>query len=748
MISAAEQKFSAHLTSLKERVSLKYGLNRRRTPVILQMEVTECGAASLAMVLAYHGRWVPLEELRSICGVSRDGARADSILTAARIFGLEADAYQAEPEHLTELPMPYIIHWDFGHFLVLEGVSKRYAWLNDPAVGPRRVSMEEFNDKFTGMVLGMEPGPDFQRGGKRPNFFRFMLGQLRHSKKALALLLATGLALVVPGILIPGFSRIFVDDVLLAGSTDWMRPLLVGVALTAVLRLFAMSLQLSSLRRLQRKLSITLMARILHHLLKLPMEFFAQRQTGDIVSRISASNSVSFLLANGLSVNVLNLVEVLFFAGMMALLDVQLAVICIGFSMLNLLALLVLGGRYEDLNRSLAMERGKLSAVSAQQVGKLEPIRASGFEDYSFAAYTGQQARYLTLQQQAGVYGALQSMVPSVTTALSNVVLFGLGAMKVMDGELTIGTLVAFQSLLMSFSAPITNLVQLAASIQATKGDMARLLDVFDYPLPTAEELPSTKDPQRWRTKGNSAVPAKLSGHIDIDGLVFGYAKLEKPLIESLSLKVEPGMRIAIVGASGNGKSTLARLLCGLYRPWRGSIRFDGQSVQTIRREIFAASVAFVDQDIGLFEGTLRDNITLWDSSVPDAVIHQALKDASVDTLVEGRPGGLSCTVEEGGKNFSGGERARIEIARALVGEPTILVLDEATSALDTLTEQRIDDALRRRGCTCIIIAHRLSTIRDSDEIILLEKGKDIERGNHEELIALGGAYHALVLKE
>jgi ABC-type bacteriocin/lantibiotic exporter with double-glycine peptidase domain len=394
--------------------------------------------------------------------------------------------------------------------------------------------------------------------------------------------------------------------------------------------------------------------------------------------------------------------------------------------------------RLENLNRSLAVERGKLYGNTISIVRTIETLKASGLEDHAFAGWAGFQAKVLNLSQRLGVISAAVDIFPVFFASLTTAVILSIGGARVIDGAMTIGSLVAFQSLAMSFSAPINALVQLAAGLQGVKADLTRLEDVFNYPAETATPLPVTTQP---------TMP-KLSGRIELRDIQFGYSPLEPPLIDGLSLALEPGMRIAVVGRSGSGKSTVGRLICGLIKPWSGEIRFDGRPLRDVPPDVFANSVAYVDQDIFLFEGTVRDNLTLWDPTVPEANLSQALKDASIHDEVAGRLGNFDCYVAEAGVNFSGGQRQRIEIARALVSNPTILVLDEATAALDPYTEQQIDDNLRRRGCACIIIAHRLSTIRDCDEIILLDNGKVAERGTHDELLAKAGAYAQLVAQE
>jgi NHLM bacteriocin system ABC transporter peptidase/ATP-binding protein len=706
----------------------------RATPSVLQMEAVECGAAALAIVLAFHGAWVPLEELRVACGISRDGSTASNIVMAARGYGLAAKGYRREPATLQDLPMPCILHWNFNHFVVLEGVRGTHAFINDPAEGRRRVTAEELDLAFTGVVLTMEPTPAFRRVGRRPQGWRLLLRELRGSRAALGLVAAVSLALVVPGIVIPGLTKVFVDEVLIQGATGWLVPLLIGMGLTALLRAVVTALQLSLTLRLQTKLAVVMTSRFLWHVTRLPMAFFAQRHAGDIASRNGVNEDIARLLSGGLASQVLGLVSLAFFAAAMAAYDLPLTGIAVGLSLLNLLVLRLIARRREDLSRRLAVERGKLVAVTVAAVRGIETLKASGLEDEAFAQWTGIQARALNAEQALGPSSTLLDVAPALLAGLTTAAILSVGSVRVIEGALTLGGLVAFQSLTASFSEPIGALVGQAGTIQVVRGGLDRLEDVYNYP---ADVLP--------RAPAEPSDPPRLAGRVELAGVSFGYAPLKPPLLTELSLSVEPGTRVALVGLSGSGKSTLGRLICGLNRPWSGQVLLDGKPLGEIPPDVFANSVAYVDQDIVLFEGTVRDNLTLWDPTISEADLSEALKDAAIHAEIVTRPGNYDCAVIEGGANFSGGQRQRLEIARALVGNPAVLVLDEATAALDPVTERVIDDNLRRRGCTCIIIAHRLSTIRDCDEIIVLDRGRIAERGRHEDLIARAGLYAHLV---
>ncbi|NVO17768.1 MAG: NHLP family bacteriocin export ABC transporter peptidase/permease/ATPase subunit [Rhodoplanes sp.] len=702
------------------------------------MEAVECGAAALAIVLAYHGAWIPLEQLRVACGVSRDGSKASNIVKAARGFGLAARGFRKEPTTLHELPMPCIIHWNFNHFVVLEGIDGDRIYINDPAMGRRKLDMTELDLAFTGVALAMEPTEAFRKVGSRPKGLRLLLRELRGSRSAVTLVIAVSLALIIPGIVIPGFTKVFVDEVLIQNNDTWLVPLLIGMGITALFRTTVAALQQSLLLRLQTKLSVVMISRFLWHVMSLPMDFFTQRHSGDISTRVATNDQIARLLSSGVVTNSLNLTSVVFFGAAMAFYDVLLAFIGVTLSLVNVAALKIISRRREDLSRSLAIEQGKLTGSAVGIVRSIESLKASGLEDEAFGHWAGIQAKSLNAEQQLGASSIFLDMLPTLLSGVTVAAILGIGGLRVIEGSLTLGGLVAFQSLMASFAAPITALVNQMGSFQTIKGGLERLEDVYNYPL-------------EKRTKHSletDAVRPKLAGRIELENVQFGYSVLEAPLLVDLSISIEPGTRVALVGPSGSGKSTLGRLVCGLYKPWSGDIRIDGRSLATIPADVFANSVAYVDQDIFLFEGTARDNLTLWDSTVTEPEISQALKDAAVHDEIAIRSGNYDCYVTEGGNNFSGGQRQRIEIARALVANPSIIVLDEATAALDPITEKAIDENLRRRGCTCVIIAHRLSTIRDCDEIIVLQQGRIVERGTHEHLLGLQGTYAQLVAQQ
>ena len=710
---------------------------RVKVPTVLQMEAVECGAASLAMILAYWGRYVPLEELRQACGVSRDGSKASNVLKAARRYGLEAKGYRKEPDTLKEMQLPVIIHWNFNHFLVLMGFQDGKVLLNDPAMGPRTVSEEEFDQSFTGVVMAFNPGADFLRGGEKPSILNALKKRLKGSEVALTYVILVGLALVVPGLLIPVFSKIFVDDILLANRQTWLVPLLLGMGLTGLLRGILTWIQRYYLLRLQTKIALATSGQFMWHVLRLPVEFFSQRSAGDISSRMQSNDKVAALLSGQLASNALNLVMIVFYFVLMVQYSLLLSLVGAVAAAVNMLYLRQVSQKRVDLNRMLQQDRGKIIGTAMSGLQVIETLKATGSESDFFAKWSGYQAKALNAEQQIGVTNQYLSAIPVFLSAITNTVVLVMGGFIILNGGMTIGGLVAFQSLMTSFMTPVTGLVGLGGQLQEVEADMNRLDDVLKYPVD-----------EQARDKGQvspAGVPGKLAGQVDLRNVSFGYSPLDPPLIEDFNLVLKPGQRVALVGGSGSGKSTVAKLISGLYKPWSGEILLDGRARRDIPRVALAGSLAVVDQDISMFRGTIRDNITLWDETVSDLDVVRAAKDACIHDDITSRPGGYDSLLSEGGGNFSGGQRQRLEIARALAGNPSILVMDEATSALDPLTEKLVDENIRRRGCTCVIVAHRLSTIRDCDEIIVLDKGKIIQRGSHEELMATGGYYAGLI---
>lgn len=710
---------------------------RRKTPTVLQMEAVECGAASLCMILGYHGRIVPLEECRAECGVSRDGSKASNVLKAARKYGLEAKGFKYELDDLFGLEYPCILFWNANHFVVLEGFRGEKVYLNDPAQGPRVISMEELDASFSGVVLTFAKGPDFKPGGEKPSLAGALRRRLIGSEAALSFVLLCGLFLVVPGLVIPTFSRIFVDEFLVAGRATIVKPLLVGMAVTLVLQGFLTWLQQHFLLRLETKLALQTSSNFFNHILRLPVGYFAQRFAGEIGSRVAINDKVASVVSGKLATTAIDCFMIVFYAALMARYSVGLTATVIGVALLNVVAIRVVARVRIDASRRLMADKGKLQGTAMNGLKMIETLKATGGEAEYFARWAGYQAKALRAEQHLRTLSDMTSVVPIFVGTLVTGTVLLMGGLRVMDGELTVGLLVAYQALTGGFTKPLGSLVNFGSTLQELEADLNRLDDVLRYPqdpLYTQDERADTGD-QRL----------KLSGRIELTDVTFGYSPLEKPLIENFNLSIQPGQRIALVGGSGSGKSTAAKLISGLYQPWSGEVRFDGVPRDQLPRRLLSNSIGMVDQEIFLFAGTIRENITMWDGTIPAGRVTEAARDGAIAEVIEQRDGGYNGWVGEGGGNFSGGQRQRLEIARSMVGHPTILILDEATSALDPTTEAIVDDALRRRGCTCIIIAHRLSTIRDCDEIVVLQRGKIVQRGTHEEMKDVEGPYADLI---
>ena len=720
-----------------DRIKKFFEKSRVKVPTILQMEATECGAASLSMILAHYELWLPLEKLRQECGVNRDGSKASCVIRAARNRGCNANGYKWNADRLREVAeFPMIIHWEFNHFVVLEGIKGDTVYLNDPAMGRRTVKWNDFRTSYTGVALRIVPNENFKPEGRRYNIFKAVAEKLAQDKWAVLFILLLNLGMIIPGLASPVFSQIFLDDILTRKHPDWMFNFCLAMTVSWVVCGAMSWLQAVILTRWQRKLTLADSSSFFWHLLRLPMNFFNQRFAGEVASRVNYNESIAGVLSGPAATAVLNLLVAIFYLLLLLQYNVTLTIIGVAFSSINIIVFFALRRHLTDMNMKIQQDAGKGYGVTMNGLSMIETIKANGNETDFFAKWAGYKAKVLAASQDVALWQMTATIIPTLLGGINGALIMTLGGFSIMDGAMTAGMFMAFQNLMGSFQAPVNALLGLGSTLQSTEMQMQRLDDVRRYEV----------DDLNCRDEEVSDKPVeRLSGDLELRNIDFGYSPLEKPLLSKFSLHIEPGHWVAVVGASGSGKSTVAKIVTGIYEEWSGEVLFDGKIRREIPRAAIVNSVAAVDQDIFQITGTITENLTLFDSSVEKAEVIRAAQDACIHEDILQLDKGYDSEVSEGGLNFSGGQRQRLEIARALAVNPSLLILDEATSALDPMTEQTVLENIRRRGCSCLIVAHRLSTIRDCDEIIVLEQGVVVERGTHREMIQHDGAYRRLI---
>lgn len=706
-----------------------------KTPTIFQMEATECGAASLSMVFAYFGKNIPLEQMRIETGVSRDGCNAGNIMRCAKKYGLECHGYRKELDGLKNVQTPCIIHWNFNHFVVFEGFKGKYAYINDPAVGRRKLSIEELDDAFTGVVLTFKPTSDFKKEKKKNTLIKFVGNRIEGQYGLIAKLLFIGILLVFPGLILPVLSQIFMDDILIGGNTGWFEKLILFMVGTIFLQVILNIYRDAVLVRFKKKLVLISARDFLNDLFKLPISFFDQRYVGDLTGRVNNNAKVSDFLAGELAETILNILITIFYMILLMIYSPILTGIALISVMANLIVMKVTANLIANASIKLQQDAGKLSGAVCAGISIMPTLKASGSENEYVSRVHGYNAKTISLEQKLNRSQNIINAIPKSFKMIVDVLILLVGGNLVVDGKMTIGMLIAFNTLFGSFSEPIDKLVGFAKNIQTTKADINRVEDIAKYPV----------DEKFDKSYVKRNIKTKLEGSVEMRNVSFGYSRLKPPIISEFSFKINCGSSVAFVGSSGSGKSTISKVVSGLYTPWEGELLFDGVLDREIPNEVINASVSTVSQNITLFSGSIRDNLTMWNSNISESDMIAAAKDACIHDIISQKPGGYDFRLTEGASNLSGGQRQRLEIARALVTNPTVLIMDEATSALDPVVEKQIVDNIKRRGCTCVIVAHRLSAIRDCDQIIVLNQGKIVQRGTHRSLSLEDGYYKKFI---
>lgn len=708
---------------------------RVHTPTVLQMENTECGAASLQIILRFHGRYVPLTQLRELCGVSRDGSDAANLVLAARSMGLEARGYKKGIEALEQLKPPAILFWEFNHFLVFEGFYGDRVALNDPATGPRSVSREEFDISYTGIVLTFKPGPDFVKGGQPPSVWPVVMRRMFTEPAGALFILLTGLLMVLPQLIMPVFSQIYMDEIIGNNMDRWLKPMLWGMALTIAVQVILQYLELLGTRKLEKRLSRRFAIGFEHTVLSLPDRFYSQRHVADIAGRMVINTEVTEFISSQLIPTFTGIVLLIFYLILTFLYSTWLGLLILATTSINAVVVQINLRFQKDANMSIEKDAAKSATVVVSTLRDIETVKASAIENDVFRRYAGYQSKLLNTLQDIQLRDARLRLIPTAMTTINEVAILLLGFFLVIKGELTLGMLLAAQTIAMNLKGQIESVIGFVQSLPEFEAGVLRLEDVIEQPQDPTLQAPD-------HVEGLT----HLSGLIEIDALSFGFSPFQPPLFQDLSLRIEPGMRVALVGGSGSGKSTLARLIAGLIQPSAGTIQFDGLTSLEIPRAVMVNSLAMVQQDIDLYGCSVRDNLRLWNRSIAERDLLKACRDADVLDVIRSLPDGLDTVLSEGGRNLSGGQRQRMELARALVKDPNILILDEATSALDATTEQRVISNLNSRGCTQVIVAHRLSSIRDADLILVLDEGQIVQQGTHEMMMAdVGSPYQQLL---
>jgi NHLM bacteriocin system ABC transporter peptidase/ATP-binding protein len=704
------------------------------------MEEQDCAAACLAIILGGLGRRTPLHETRRACGVSRDGASMAAVARAAAGYGLVTRGRRISGDAGTaiaaQLSSPSMVLLKGPHFVVFEGVSGQRVRVNDPAMGRYATRVGDFEADFSGVALEFEAGPEFVPARVHFPFARRLVTRVRPYRGALAAALAMALLVAAPAVLAALVLRVFATQVVALRVHGWTWPCAAAMAALSLVVIWGTWLQQRALSRVLGAMALRTSGDFVWRMLRLRGEFFQVRQLGGLVTRVQLNDGLASLLTSRLTSALAAGLTAAMSLAALVWLDPLLSLVAVGAALASAAAFRVAAKRRSNDQHKLQTEEYRRDGVAFAGIAAIETVKAEGAEDTLFSTWAGWQARALNTSQAmaARVQGLL--VVPTALNVAANGLIVTIGAVQLLDGKISIGTLLAFQLVMSSFLLPIAALVSTGAELLVARAQTAMLDDVLDAePDPYLAPI----------VDAGGAEIGRLIGRLELRDVVFGYDPNRPPILAGVSLTIEPGQRVAVVGATGSGKSTLGRLAAGVVHPWSGQILYDGRARHDVPRSVLTTSVAYVQQELRLFEGSVRDNLTLWDPTIADSRLRAALDDARLTEVIDRRGGLEAAYIAEDAANLSGGERQRLELARALVLDPALVVLDEATSALDAETELRVDQALRHRGCACLVIAHRLSTVREADEIVVLDGGRVVERGRHDDLIRSGGHYLQLV---